>query len=367
MSAVPFVDLPRQFKEHEEELVAIFRKVGLSGAYIMGPELERFEAEAAKACGTKYALGVADGTDALILGLMALGVGPGDEVITVPNSFIASAGAIAAVGAMPVFVDVKSDLNMDPEKIAQVVTPRTKAIMPVHLTGKPSEMDKICQIAEQYKLGIVEDAAQAIGASFDGKKVGSLGDIGAFSLHPLKNLHVYGDGGLITTDNEAYYNEMKILRNHGLENRDVCAKWGMNSRLDSLQAAIGTYKLGKLPEWTAKFREIASQYRDGLQDIVGVPVDGEKEFSVYHNFVIYADDRDQLMKSLAGQGIDTKIHYPVLLHLQPAAASLGYKIGDFPVAEDLATKMMSLPIYPELRQDEIDSVILAIRQFYGKN
>lgn len=364
MTRVPFVDLTREFKTHEEKLVEIFRQIGRSGAYVMGPELAEFEAQAAKACGVKYALGVADGTDALILGLKAFGVGVGDEVITTPNSFIASVGAIVATGATPKFVDVKEDLNMDPDLLQDVLTEKTKAIMPVHLTGRPSAMDGINKFARANDLFVIEDAAQAIGAQYRGRPVGGLGDIGAFSLHPLKNLHIYGDGGLITTDREDFYQRMKELRNHGLKDRDTCGEWGINSRLDTLQAAIATYKLGLLDEWTERFREIAAIYRQELSDFVTVPVDLDEEFAVYHNFVVHSDRREELMAFLAGRGIDTKIHYPILLHMQPAAKSLGYKEGDFPMAEKLSNTMMSLPIFPSLTQTEIESVVSGIRDFY---
>jgi len=366
MTQVPFVDLTREFKAHEDDLVEIFRKIGRSGAYVMGPELAEFEELAAKYCGVKYALGVADGTDALILGLKAFGVGPGDEVITTPNSFIASVGAIVAVGATPRFVDVKNDLNMDPSCLREAITDKTKAVMPVHLTGRPSDMGEINKIAREFNLFVIEDAAQAIGGRYRGRPVGSLGDIAAFSLHPLKNLHIYGDGGLITTDNEDFYLRIKALRNHGLKDRDTCGEWGMNSRLDTLQAAIASFKLTKLDEWTKRFREIAAVYRQGLSDYLTVPVDTEDEFAVYHNFVVHSDQRKDLMEYLASRGIDTKIHYPVLLHLQPAAEQFGYREGDFPVAEKLSKTMMSLPIFPALTQIEIDSVVSGIRDFYTK-
>lgn len=364
MTRVPFVDLTREFRAHEEDLVEIFKKIGRSGAYVMGPELAEFEEASAKYCGVKYALGVADGTDALILGLKAFGVGAGDEVITTPNSFIASVGAIVAVGAAPVFVDVCDDLNMDPSLLPAALTDRTKAIMPVHLTGRPSDMGGINKFAKENNLFVIEDAAQAIGAKYRNRPVGSLGDIAGFSLHPLKNLHVYGDGGLITTDREDFYLQMKELRNHGLKDRDTCGQWGLNSRLDTLQAAIATYKLGKLDDWTIRFREIAEIYRNALSRYVTVPIDTDDEFAVYHNFVIHSERREELMKYLADRGVDSKVHYPILLHLQPAAEGFGYKEGDFPVAEKLSKTMMSLPIFPSLTQNEIDAVVSGIRDFY---
>lgn len=364
---VPFVDLGRQFAAHEKALTEIFVRVGRGGGYVMGPSVERFEAAAADYCGVKYALGVANGTDALMLILRALGIGPGDEVITAPNSFIASAGAIAAVGARPAFADVGEDLNLDPGVLEAAITPGTKAIMAVHLTGRPAEMNAINEIANAHGIKVIEDAAQAIGASYHGKRVGGLGLAAGFSLHPLKNLNVMGDGGLVTTDDDGLYETIKRERNHGLIDRDTAKNWGLNSRLDALQAEIALYKLARLDGWNDRFREIAERYRKGLSGVVQTPSDQPHEQAVYHNFVIYAEDRGRLMDYLAERGVETKVHYPVLLHLQPAAADLGYRAGDFPVAERLASRTMSLPIYPELEEQEIDHVISSIRSFYGVN
>jgi dTDP-4-amino-4,6-dideoxygalactose transaminase len=362
---VPFVALGRQFEAYEPELIEIFRSVGRSGAYVHGPQVAEFEEAAAKACGVSHAVAVANGTDALILPLRSWGIGPGDEVITAPNSFIASAGAIAAVGAQIRFADIEEDLNISPAAIEKAITKKTKAIMPVHLTGRPARMDEINAIARAHNLFVIEDAAQAIGASLNGRPVGSLGHAAGFSLHPLKNLHVHGDGGFITTNDEKLAQHLRILRNHGLLDRDTCSEWALNSRLDSLHAAIGTFKFKHLDAWTRRFREIADRYREGLKDCVRVPVDRPGEVAVYHNFVVLADRRDELMAYLLARGVETKIHYPILLHLQPAARGLGYKEGDFPVAEATSKKQMSLPIYPELREDEIVCVIEAIRSFYG--
>ncbi len=361
---VPFVDLGRQFAEHEDAYCNIFRKVGLSGSYVMGPSLETFEKKAAEFCETEYALGVANGTDALILAMRALGIGKGDEVITAPNSFIASAGGITSLGAVPVFADIQQDLNIDPEKIRASITGKTKAIVPVHLTGRPAEMDKINEIAKEYSLFVIEDAAQAIGARYKNRRVGSLGDVAAFSLHPLKNLNVMGDGGLVTTNNVEVYEKIKRDRNHGLIDRDNCLEWGLNSRLDALQAELANYKLNYIEKWNERFREIAAKYREALKDIVEVPCDKSHEYAVYHNFVIYSEERDSLMAFLLDKGIETKIHYPVLLHLQPAAKNLDCKKGDFPVAEKLSTMMMSLPIYPEITQREIDLVIAGVCSYF---
>jgi len=363
---VPFVDLGRQFRAHEEALTEIFVRVGRSGGYIMGEALERFERAAADYCGVEYALGVGNGTDAAVLVMRALGIGQGDEVITAPNSFIASAGAIAEVGATPRFADVREDLNLDPGSLEAAITPKTKAILPVHLTGRPAAMDEINGIASEHGLVVIEDAAQAIGARYDGRAAGSLGLAGAFSLPPLKNLNVMGDGGLITTDDRDLFDTVARMRNHGLIDRDTCAAWGVNSRLDALQAEIAYYKLGQIDAWNARFREIAGLYSEGLKDLVEAPADKAHEYAVYHNYVIMTDDRDRLMAFLAERGVETKIHYPVLLHLQPAASALGYEAGDFPVAERLVGRMMSLPIFPELEEHEIAHVIRSIRAFFGR-
>lgn len=361
---VAFVNLPLRFADYEEELVDIFRKVMRSGAYIMGPEVIEFEEKLAAYCGSKYALGVGNGTDGLIIALRALNIGPGDEVITAPNSFIASAGAVQMVGATTRFADIGEDYNLDPAKLEAAVTDRTKAIIVVHLTGRPADMDPINEIAKRHNLYVIEDAAQAIGAKYKDRLVGSLGDIASFSLHPLKNLQVYGDGGFLTTSDEALRDRMARLRNHGLADRNTSTEWGLNSRLDTIQAALGLAQLKRLDAWTERFRAIAQRYREGLHDVVSVPLEKNHEYSVYHNFVILADRRDALMVYLAERGIDTKIHYPILLHRQPAAADLGYGEGSFPVAEDQVTRMVSLPIYPELTEEEVQYVIDRIRAFY---
>lgn len=360
---VPFVSLDRQYRELREELVAAFDRVGTSGMYIMGPELERFEAEAAAFCGTRYALGVADGSAALFLSLKALDIGPGDEVITCPNSFIASAWVIVAAGAKPVFADAGEDYNIDAAAVEAAITPRTRAIIPVHLTGRPAAMDEINALAAGRGIAVVEDAAQAIGARYKGRRVGSLGTVGAFSLHPLKNLGIYGDGGLIATNDQAVRDRVAMLRNHGLRNRDECEIWGYNSRLDPLQAAFASVKLKRLDGWNARCREIASRYRQGLKDVVWVPRDAPGEEPVYHNFIIQLEQRDAMIEHLTKRGVGSRIHYPIPIHLQECARSLGHQRGDFPVAERQATRILSLPIYPELSDAEISYVIEAVRSF----
>lgn len=363
---IPFVNLAKQFIGLENELTLAFLEVGRSGVYIMGEKLEEFESEAAKYCETSFAIGVANGSDALFLVLKAMGIGPGDEVITATNSFIASAWVIAATGAKPVLVDVGKDFNLHEENIAPAITARTRAIIAVHLTGRPAPMDEINALAKKHNLFVLEDAAQAIGAKYRGRRVGSLGLAAGFSLHPLKNLGIYGDGGLITTSDPSLNIALRKLRNHGLRNRDECELWGFNSRLDAMQAAFASIKLKKIEVWNQRCREIASLYRNGLQDFVDVPLDEDWEECVYHNFVIRTEYRDELMVFLKDHGVDTRIHYPIPIHLQEAARELGYLKGAFPNAERYALSMISLPIYPELTDDEVKYVIHVIKLFFNK-
>jgi dTDP-4-amino-4,6-dideoxygalactose transaminase len=361
---IPFVDLARQFHSMESQLTQAFLAVGRSGGYIMGERLESFERKVAEFLDVRYVLGVADGSDALFLVLKALEVGPGDEVITATNSFIASAWVIAAAGATPVLVDVCEDFNIDPAKVEAAITPRTKGIIPVHLTGRPAAMDEINAIAVRHSLFVLEDAAQAIGARYRGKRVGGLGTAAGFSLHPLKNLGVYGDGGFITTNDGALDAKLRKLRNHGLRNRDECEMWGFNSRLDTMQAAFAEIKLERLDGWNARCREIAKAYAKGLSAYVQVPVDQAWEECVYHNFVIRTDRRDALVAHLKERGVDTRVHYPIPIHLQESAKSLRYKPGEFLNAERYAKTMISLPIYPELTPAEVGYVVRTVISFF---
>ncbi|MFN0313419.1 MAG: DegT/DnrJ/EryC1/StrS family aminotransferase [Burkholderiales bacterium] len=364
MLKVPFVDLARQYRALRQELMSAFDAIGESGVYIMGERLESFERKAASYCQTKHAIGAANGSDAIFLVLKALGIGAGDEVITCPNSFIATAWTVVAAGARPVFVDAGEDMNMDPARIESAITARTRAIIPVHLTGRPAPVNEIARIARERGLYVIEDAAQAIGARYHGKRVGSLGDAGCFSLHPLKNLGVYGDGGLITTDDEGLASKLRLLRNHGLRNRDECEAWAYNSRLDPLQAAFAEIKLAYLDGWNARCREIAAAYREGLRAYVQVPEDRSHEECVYHNFVIRTPRRDELRAYLLAHGVDTRVHYPIPIHMQDAAKSLGYGQGDFPNCELFAQRMVSLPVYPELSAEEVGYVIDTIMAFH---
>lgn len=361
---IPFVDLGRQFQSLETELTAAFLDIGKSGVYIMGEKLELFESQVAAFCGVKHAIGVGDGSAALFLILKALGVGPGDEVITATNSFIASAWVIVAAGAKPVLVDVCEDLNIDTQKIESAITKRTKAIIPVHLTGRPAAMDDINAIADRYGIKVIEDAAQAIGALYRGRRVGSLGIAAGFSLHPLKNLGVYGDGGVITTNDSFLDEKLRLLRNHGLRSRDECEIWGFNSRLDTLQAAFATIKLAKLDVWNQRCRGIASIYRESLGPYVQVPKDEPWEECAYHNFVIRTPLRDELMLHLLENGVGSRVHYPIPIHLQPSSVGLGYQLGDFPKSEMYAKTMISLPIFPELTDEEVYSVVRVVKSFF---
>lgn len=366
---VPYVNLPAQHASIKAKLLAAIESVLDQGQFILGPEVDEFERRFAELCGARYAVGVNSGTDALILALKALGVGPGDEVITVPNSFVASTSCIALVGARPIFVDVRDDYNMDPALIEGAVTKQTRAILLVHLTGRPADMDPIMEIARRHGLYVIEDCAQAVCAEYKGQRVGSFGDVGCFSLHPLKTLNACGDGGVLTTSDTALYEEFKILRNCGLRNRDDCVVWGYNSRLDTLQAAILIAKMGHIDQWTEKRRANARFYRNLLGDLpqVRCPVEESWERSVYHTFVIQADRRDELRAHLSDNGIGTSVHYPIPIHLHGAAADLGYGAGSFPVTEEQATKILSLPVYPELQADQMEYVVTSMHDFYRRS
>ena len=363
---VPYVNLPAQHAPIKEQLLNAVAKVIDHGRFILGPEVDEFEERFAKMCGVKYAVGVNSGTDALILSLHALGIGPGDEVITVPNSFVASAGCIAMTGAKPIFVDSQGDLNINPDLIEAAITPQTRAILPVHLSGRSCDMSPIMKIAKSRGLHVIEDCAQAVGAEYRGQQVGSFGSAGCFSLHPLKTLNACGDGGVLTTNDPQLYQSFKELRNIGLKNRDECVAWSNNSRLDTMQAAMLLVKMEHLHEWTEQRRSNALLYQrllDGIPSIM-VPSDHDYERSVYHTFVIQAQYRDELKSYLSEQEVSTAIHYPIPIHLQAAAQNLGYCVGSFPVTEKQASSILSLPIYPELTEEQIEYVAACIRNFY---
>ncbi|MDD4601670.1 MAG: DegT/DnrJ/EryC1/StrS family aminotransferase [Negativicutes bacterium] len=366
MMNIPYVNIGAQTKLLKKELLVAIEKVLDHGNFILGKEVQSFEETFATYCGVRFAVGVNSGTDALFLSLKALDIGQDDEIITAPNSFIATASVIVASGAKPVFVDVRSDYNIDPELIEQAITPRTRAIIPVHLTGRPADMDPIVKVAGKHGLYVIEDAAQAVGARYRNKKVGSLGDVGCFSLHPLKTLNACGDGGIITTNNEKIYERLVRLRNFGLVNRDETVMWGYNSRLDSLQAAILLIKLKWLDAWNDKRRKNAKEYNSLLQNVIEIPQPLPHEYCVYHTFVVQLEERAALQNYLQNNGIGTRVHYPIPIHLQKAAYSLGYKMGDFPVCERQSQKILSLPIYQELETEHIGYISDTIMKFYQR-
>ncbi len=363
---VPYINLALQHKLIKGEILSSIGNVLENGQFILGEELAKFEKAFAVLHGTKYAIGVANGTDALFLSLKAIGIKPSDEVITAPNSFLASASSIVIAGGVPVFADVKEDFNLDPEKVEKAITPQTKAIIVVHLTGRPAPMDELMAIAKKHNLHIIEDAAQAVGASYKNKPVGGFGTTACFSLHPLKNLSAGGDGGVITTNDESIYKYLLVARNHGLKNRDECAFWSYNSRLDNLQAALLNVKMKYLNNWTERRRHIANLYYEQFKNLPMIaPHDKPYEKAVYHTFIIQTEKRNALKEYLAGKGVDTKIHYPLPIHYQEAAKGLGYKKGDFPVTEKQAETILSIPVYPELTDEQVNYVIEEVGNFYN--
>ena len=366
---VPYVDFSAQYARERRGLLEKLDRTLARGEHILGGEVEAFEKAFARLCGVKHAIGVANGTDALILVLRALGVGPGDEVITAPNSFVASAAAVALCGASPRFADVGLDQLLDARALERAVTRRTKAVIPVHLTGKVCDMAAITRVAKKKGLFVIEDAAQAVGALYQGRKAGSFGRAACFSFHPLKNLNAAGDAGGIVTDDGALAGKLRLLRNHGLRSRNEVAFWGYNSRLDNLQAAVLNARLPGLPKVTAARRRNAEVYRAGLaglEDVLEVPRDAKGAVDAYHLFVIQCDRRDELQRFLKQNGVSTAVHYPTPLHLQPAARLLGYKKGDFPHAERQSERILSLPIHQHLTRAQLEHVIAAIRRFYRR-
>lgn len=363
---IPFVDLGAQYLEIREEFLERIDAIGESGQYILGEECRQFELELAEFSGSKFAVSVANGSDALFLVLKALGIGPGDEVITAPNSFLASAWVIVATGATPKYCDVDEYYNLDPRSFEQAITGRTKAVIPVHLAGIPCQIEEIVKIANKKNVYVIEDCAQAIGATYNGKHVGNFGIAGGFSLHPLKNLGVMGDGGFITTNDGKLAEKLLLLRNHGLKNRDEMLIWGYNSRLDEVQAAIGRMKLRFLAKWNSRVTEIADIYREaffGKIDVLDFPQETQP---VWHNFLIFTEQRNELRDYLLTNGIDTRVHYPIPVHLQ-IGHNNEYKTGDFPRAEYQSTHSLSLPIYPTMTNTQVKHVVTTVLDFCNSN
>jgi len=364
---IPLVDLKAQYNSIKSEIDNAIQRVLDNTSFIMGDELKKFEEEFALFCNTKYAIGVANGSDALILALRACGISKGNEVFTVPHSFISTTEAITHVGGKIVFVDINpKTYTIDVSKIEEKISHKTKAIIPVHLYGQPADMDPILKIAKKYDLKIIEDAAQAHGAEYKGKKVGSIGDVTCFSFYPGKNLGAYGDAGMITTNSEEIAKKVKLLRNHGR----ITKKYeheieGYSSRLDNLQAAILRVKLKYLNQWNGMRRKNARKYNELLNNIGGIITPYEADYAkhVYHLYVIRTEDRDKLREELKSNGIATGIHYPIPLHLQPAYKYLGYKRGDFPVAEKSSQEILSLPMFAELSDRQIDEIVKLIKNY----
>jgi dTDP-4-amino-4,6-dideoxygalactose transaminase len=363
---IPYVNLAAQYAEERDELLPIVERVLASGQYIDGAPVQEAESRMAALCGVKHAVALNSGTDALILGMKALGIGPGDEVITPPNSFVASTAAIVHLGARPVFADVLPDQNIDPERVAAAITPHTKAIMPVHLTGRIADMHPILDLARRRGLYVIEDAAQAIGSTYDGRPAGGIGEVGCFSTHPLKNLSACGDGGFVTTNNDSVAAQVRSLRNHGLVDRNTVERFGYVSRMDNLQAAVLCFRFDRMNDIIRRRRDNAARYRALLDaSRVFMPPDRQIEFNTYHTFVVQVDRRDALQRHLAKHSIGTAVHYPIPIHLQPAAASLGHKPGDFPVTERQAGRILTLPVNQSLRPKQIEEVAACVNEFFA--
>jgi len=362
---VPFVALPRQYEEEREAILNCVDRVFRRGVFVSLAHLEELESRLADACGVRHSIGVGSGTDALFLILKGYGVGEGDEVITPPNSHFSTTSSIIHAGAVPVFADVGDDQSIDPARVEAAITPRTRAIMPVHLTGRIADMAAITDIARRHGLLVIEDAAQAFGAKQDGRAAGSFGDAAAFSAHPLKVFNAAGDAGFITTGDGELAARLRSLRNNGLKGREQVDEWGYAARLDVLQGEFLLMRLDRLPDLIARRRANVASYRARLNKThVYFPEDGEDQFSVFQNFVIQVERRDALKDYLADRGIKTAIHYPVPIHLQPAARSLGYGNGDFPVTERQAGRILSLPVHPYLSPGDIDYVTEAVNSFF---
>lgn len=359
--------LARQFADIDKILDDV-RALVRSGDFTLGAAVSEFEERFARVIGTKHAVGVGSGTDALFLSLKAVGVGPGDEVITSANTFVATAGAIATAGAKVVFVDCDDRFVIDPGKIEAAITEKTKAIMPVHWGGQPANMPQILQLAQSRGLPVIEDACQSIGAAVGGKRCGTFGDAAGFSLHPLKNLNVWGDGGVITTNSAELRDKLRLLRNHGMTTRDEYAFYAYNSRLDSLQAVVGNHLIGDT-EWITEARIKNARRLDAalalLDKHLTLPRREPSETHVYHLYQFLTPRRDELHGFLRDKGIGAKIHYPRPLHLQPASAAYGYQEGDFPVAEAQAKQTITLPVHQHLTDDEVRYMIDSIREFFG--
>jgi len=362
---VPFMDLRIQHEPLMPELLEAFRQVTEASAFAGGPFVARFEEEFATFCRTHYALGVGSGTDALWLSLLALGVGPGDEVITTPNSFMATAEAISLCGARPVFVDVdEQSYTMDPTKLEAAITLRTQAIIPVHIFGQMVDLNPVLSIARRYGTPVVEDACQAHGAEYKGRRAGSLGVDGCFSFYPGKNLGAFGEAGAVITDEPELYSRIQMLRDHGQASKFVHSTIGWNARMDGIQAAVLSLKLARLEGGNAARRAHARLYHELLEGVPEIirPTEAPHNTHVYHIYAVRVRDRDKVLQRMTARGVNCGVHYPVPIHLQKAYSFLGLKAGSFPIAERCAKEFLSLPMYPELRPDQIQTVVQALKE-----
>jgi dTDP-4-amino-4,6-dideoxygalactose transaminase len=366
---IPLLDLQAQYRPLREEILAAITRVCDSQQFILGPEVEGLESDLARLIGVEHAIAVSSGTDALLVALMALGIKPGDEVITPAYSFFATASSIVRVGARPVLLDIDLEtFNLDPRQLAAALTPRTRAIMPVHLFGLSADMDPILAAAQRRGIPIIEDAAQAIGSSYRSRPAGSFGAFGCFSFYPTKNLGAFGEAGLLTTGDADLARRARLLRNQGMDPRYCHREIGGNFRMDALQAAVLRVKAGHLPAWTEARRLNAQRYRRlftdaGLDTRVALPIEPAGCRHTFHQFVIRVAGRDALRAHLDARGIGTEIYYPVPFHLQPCLADLGHRVGDFPNAERAAAESLALPIYGELTHDEQRTIVGAVAEF----
>lgn len=363
---VPFLDLRAQYRQIEVEIKPALEDIMANGAFIGGPQVSAFEEEFAAFCGVGHCVGLNSGTDALRFALMAAGIGPGDEVLTVPNTFIATTEAVTQAGAKPVFIDIDSSTCcIDVNQIKRRITPQTRAIVPVHLYGQPADMDPILEIAYQHQLVVVEDACQAHGALYKGRPAGSMGAAGCFSFYPGKNLGAFGDAGAVVTNDENIARTIRLLREHGQSRKYYHDMEGYTGRLDAIQAAVLRLKLKHLASWNRARRGHAAQYTELLSKVSGLTVVKEADFaqSAYHLYVILVDDRDGLQKYLSEKGIGTGLHYPLPLHLQKAYSQMGFKKGDFPASENAAERLLSLPMFAELTREQVEYVATCIKEY----
>jgi dTDP-4-amino-4,6-dideoxygalactose transaminase len=376
---VPFFDLAVQFKSIENEIKSALDEVFQNQQFIMGPKVQALEEAIAQYCQTRYAIGVASGSDALLLSLMALDIKAGDEVLLPPFTFFATAGSVSRLGATPVFVDIdRETFNIDPLKIEEKITARTKAILPVHLFGQCADMDPLLEIAKEKRLFVIEDAAQALGAEYkpkvgsEGRRAGQIGDLGCFSFYPTKNLGAFGDAGMVVTDNPLLAEKVRLLRVHGSQPKYFHKAIGVNSRLDTIQAAILLVKFKYLEKWTAERQRKAERYQQLFEDLLSsvkgfkLPTVQYQNRHIFHQYVIRVPERDRLKQFLAEEGIGTDIYYPVPLHLQECYSFLNYRRGDLPVSEKVSEEVLALPIYPELTEDQQSVIVNRIKAFCNK-